>query len=40
VTANAFIIDDRGCIACGLCIELAPPGILEMSPEPPVSHRF
>ena len=29
VTANAFIIDDRGCIACGLCVELAPPGILE-----------
>jgi Fe-S-cluster-containing hydrogenase component 2 len=38
VTANAFIIDDRGCIACGLCVELAPPGILEI-PESPVLHR-
>jgi Fe-S-cluster-containing hydrogenase component 2 len=35
VTAKAFIIDDRGCIACGLCVELAPPGLLEMSSEPP-----
>ena len=39
VTANAFIIDDRGCIACGLCVELAPPGVLEMSSEPPSLHR-
>lgn len=30
VNANAIIIDDRGCIACGLCVEFAPPGILEM----------
>ena len=39
VTADAFIIDDRGCIACGLCVELAPPGVLEMSTEPPKIHR-
>lgn len=35
VTANAFIIDDRGCIACGLCVELAPPGVLEMTTDLP-----
>jgi Fe-S-cluster-containing hydrogenase component 2 len=39
VTADAFIIDDRGCIACGLCVEMAPPGVLEMSTEPPKIHR-
>lgn len=39
VTASAFIIDDRGCIACGLCVELAPPGVLEMTSEPPRLHR-
>ena len=39
VTASAFIIDDRGCIACGLCVELAPPGILEMTSEPPRMHQ-
>lgn len=39
VTASAFIIDDRGCIACGLCVELAPPGVLEMTSEPPLLHR-
>jgi len=39
VTADAFIIDDRGCIACGLCVELAPPGVLEMTSEPPKIHR-
>lgn len=33
VTANAFIIDDRGCIACGLCLEVAPKGILRVSDE-------
>lgn len=33
VTATAFIIDDRGCIACGLCLEMAPPGVLEVSTE-------
>jgi Fe-S-cluster-containing hydrogenase component 2 len=31
VTANAFIIDDRGCIACGLCVDAAPPGILDVT---------
>lgn len=39
VTADAFIIDDRGCIACGLCVEMAPPGVLEMSSDPPEVHR-
>lgn len=39
VTASAFIIDDRGCIACGLCVELAPPGLLEMTSELPSLHR-
>ena len=33
VTAKAFIIDDRGCIACGLCVELAPVGLLEIPSE-------
>ncbi|HXH30452.1 MAG TPA: hypothetical protein VNJ01_06550 [Bacteriovoracaceae bacterium] len=31
VSASAFMIDGRGCIACGLCVEMAPPGLLEMS---------
>lgn len=39
VTADAFMIDDRGCIACGLCVELAPPGLLEITPEPASLHR-
>lgn len=39
VTAKAFTIDDRGCIACGLCVELAPPGVLEMTSEVPALHR-
>lgn len=39
VTADAFIIDDRGCIACGLCVEMAPEGLLEMTSEPPSLHR-
>lgn len=29
VTADALIIDDRGCIGCGLCVDFAPPGLLE-----------
>lgn len=33
VTAEAIIIDDRGCVTCGLCIELAPAGLLEMATE-------
>jgi Fe-S-cluster-containing hydrogenase component 2 len=39
VTANAFIIDSRGCIACGLCVEVAPPGVLEMTSELSDLHR-
>lgn len=39
VTANAFIIDDRGCISCGLCVELAPPGVLEVETESSQMHR-
>lgn len=39
VTANAFIIDDRGCISCGLCVELAPAGILEYSADTQEVHR-
>ena len=35
VTASAIIIDDRGCIGCGLCIEVAPAGLLEMSSDFP-----
>jgi ferredoxin len=35
VTAEAIIIDDRGCVTCGLCVELAPPGLLEMSGDKP-----
>lgn len=30
VTKEALVIDERGCIACGLCVELAPEGMLEM----------
>ena len=33
VSSNDFKIDPRGCIACGLCVELAPPGILEIPRE-------
>jgi ferredoxin len=39
VTADAFIIDDRGCIACGLCLEVAPPGLLEICWEPTRLHQ-
>ncbi len=31
--ADAIIIDDRGCIGCGLCVEFAPEGLLIMSGE-------
>jgi Fe-S-cluster-containing hydrogenase component 2 len=31
VTSDSFSIDYRGCIACGLCLEVAPPGLLEVS---------
>ncbi len=33
VMENDFLIDDRGCITCGLCVELAPPGLLEVTHE-------
>jgi ferredoxin len=33
VTAEAIIIDDRGCIGCGLCVEAAPEGLLEIPSE-------
>lgn len=39
VTAEAIIIDDRGCIGCGLCVDFAPNGLLEMSTEIPSFHR-
>ena len=39
VTASAIIIDDRGCIACGLCVEFAPEGLLETPSELPLLHR-
>ena len=39
VTAEAIIIDDRGCIACGLCVDFAPAGFLEMSAEISTLHR-
>jgi formate hydrogenlyase subunit 6/NADH:ubiquinone oxidoreductase subunit I len=28
-----FIIDPKGCIACGLCVEMAPPGLLVVREE-------
>lgn len=30
VTDKTFAIDEASCIACGLCVEVAPPGILEI----------
>jgi hypothetical protein len=30
VTKKEIVIDERGCIACGLCVEMAPEGMLEM----------
>lgn len=39
VTAEAIIIDDRGCIGCGLCVEFAPEGLLEMPSDPSTLHR-
>jgi ferredoxin len=39
VTASAIIIDDRGCIGCGLCVEFAPAGLLEMSADSPSIYR-
>jgi NAD-dependent dihydropyrimidine dehydrogenase PreA subunit len=39
VTVDAIIIDDRGCIGCGLCVDFAPSGLLEMSAEVSTLHR-
>ncbi len=39
VEAEAIIIDDRGCIGCGLCVEFAPAGLLEMLREVTPEHR-
>lgn len=39
VTENDFVIDERGCITCGLCVELAPPGLLEVIHEVKGSDR-
>lgn len=39
VTASAIIIDERGCISCGLCVEFAPPGLLEMPSDLSNVHR-
>jgi ferredoxin len=39
VTASAIIVDDRGCIACGLCVEFAPDGLLKVPSEPPFLYR-
>jgi ferredoxin len=39
VTADAIIIDDRGCIACGLCVEFAPIGLLEVPTDLTSLHR-
>lgn len=39
VTATAIIIDDRGCISCGLCVEYAPEGLLAIPTEIPKLHR-
>lgn len=39
VTADAIIIDDRGCIGCSLCVEFAPAGLLEIQGEFHPLHR-
>jgi MinD superfamily P-loop ATPase len=31
VTEDSFIIDERGCISCQLCVEFAPEGLFELS---------
>lgn len=33
VTSNDVVIDDQGCITCGLCVEISPYGLLVMSSE-------
>ncbi len=40
VTADAILIDERGCIGCGLCVEFAPAGLLEMSSDLITPQRF
>jgi len=35
VTTTAIVIDESGCIACGLCLEFAPPGLLETHSDSP-----
>jgi NAD-dependent dihydropyrimidine dehydrogenase PreA subunit len=30
LTKSAILIDEKKCILCGLCVELAPAGLLEM----------
>jgi Fe-S-cluster-containing hydrogenase component 2 len=37
--ADAIMIDDRGCIGCGLCVEFAPEGLLTMSGEIQTVYR-
>lgn len=33
LTPDEVKIDELGCITCGLCVEVAPPGLLEMPAE-------
>lgn len=40
VTETDFIIDQKGCIACGLCVELAPKGVLELGKRPEASENL
>jgi Fe-S-cluster-containing hydrogenase component 2 len=35
ITSDSFRIDPNGCIACGLCVDVAPEGILEVCQEFP-----
>lgn len=39
VTADAIMINSRGCIGCGLCVEFAPAGLLEMAIETPSIYQ-
>ena len=34
VTESSIVIDQNGCIACGLCVEISPPGLLEIRWDP------
>jgi NAD-dependent dihydropyrimidine dehydrogenase PreA subunit len=38
VTQDDFIIDQMGCISCGLCVEASPPGLLIVSSEVKLSQ--